>query len=172
MTQPEGLRMYEDFIDEGEERQLLDYINKQPWSSVLKRRVQHYGAAYQYRNAAAPSQVPPVPQELYQLVKRILGERVWPKDKTQVIVNEYKPGQGIGPHVDDPRQFGGEIVGVSLGANVFMKFQTSHSDSISIPLFARSAYVMSGPARYDWKHSLRNDGDKTRVSITFRELNP
>ncbi|KAI9447703.1 hypothetical protein H4582DRAFT_2068309 [Lactarius indigo] len=40
----------------------------------------------------------------------------------QAIVNLYRPGEGIAPHVDLLNRFGDGIIGVSLGGGVAMRF--------------------------------------------------
>lgn len=48
------------------------------------------------------------------------------KDKTivfdQLIINEYTPGQGINPHIDNPTLFSSPIVSLSLGSDCVMEF--------------------------------------------------
>lgn len=43
-----GLLLVKDFITEGEEAELLEFIYGQPWSAQLTRKVQHYGIAFDY----------------------------------------------------------------------------------------------------------------------------
>ena len=40
----------------------------------------------------------------------------------QLIVNEYQPGQGISPHIDNQTLFGDVVVSVSLSSNTIMTF--------------------------------------------------
>lgn len=41
---------------------------------------------------------------------------------------EYKPGQGISPHIDHIK-FGPVIVSLSLGSDIVMRFQTKDGSS-------------------------------------------
>ena len=41
-----GLTYEPDFLDEEDEQRFVEWIDKQEWSSKLKRRVQHYGWRY------------------------------------------------------------------------------------------------------------------------------
>ena len=43
-----GLRLLHEFITEQEEQQLLAALDQQPWRSLAKRRVQHYGYEFAY----------------------------------------------------------------------------------------------------------------------------
>ena len=54
-----GLDYISDFIDEAIEAELLKTIDAQPWKHDLKRRVQHYGYAYDYKakNVTADSKL-------------------------------------------------------------------------------------------------------------------
>lgn len=91
-------------------------------------------------------------------------------DLVQVLINRYAPGAGIGWHRDRP-QFG-KVVGVSLGAEAPLRLRRVRSggwDRVSLPLAARSAYLLDGEARELWEHSLSPVG-ALRYSITFRTL--
>jgi len=84
----------------------------------------------------------------------------------QAIINLYRPGEGIAPHVDLLRRFGDGIVGVSLGdGGVAMRFaraetrETSTSedgdgDEYEVWLPSRSVLVLAGEARYEWTHGI------------------
>eukprot|EP00929_Paragymnodinium_shiwhaense_P084051 TRINITY_DN44924_c0_g2_i2.p1 TRINITY_DN44924_c0_g2~~TRINITY_DN44924_c0_g2_i2.p1 ORF type:complete len:757 (-),score=102.71 TRINITY_DN44924_c0_g2_i2:184-2454(-) len=43
---PAGLRYYPEFLTEAEEQRLMDVLDSQPWSTVLRRRQQFYGEVY------------------------------------------------------------------------------------------------------------------------------
>ena len=88
----------------------------------------------------------------------------------QVLVTEYRAGAAIGWHKD--RSVFGEVVGVSpLSASTFrLRRRTSaSSDRASIRLQPHSAYLLKGPARTDWEHSIPAV-DEFRYSLTFRNL--
>lgn len=88
----------------------------------------------------------------------------------QILINQYPPGAGIGWHRDRP-QFG-KVVGISLGAAAPLRFRLAGPggwDRKTVPLAARSAYLLDGEARDAWEHRL-NPVDALRYSITFRTL--
>jgi alkylated DNA repair dioxygenase AlkB len=111
----------------------------------------------------------------------------------QVIINLYRPGEGIEHHVDLVERFDEIILGISLGSNVAMEFERvdHHAQSSSrqkLYLKQRSGYIISRVARYDWTHGIRANQPydyvcdsstletrkvlrvRTRLSITIRRL--
>jgi hypothetical protein len=112
----------------------------------------------------------------------------------QAIINLYRPGEGISPHVDLLRRFGDGIVGVSLGdGGVAMRFARAgeDGDEHDVWLPSGSVLVLTGEARYKWTHGIAprlrdkveiaaaGEGDGwmwqergVRVSVTFRWLLP
>jgi len=45
----QGMRFIKEFFSGAEQRLILEEIDKNPWLSDLKRRVQHYGYKYDYK---------------------------------------------------------------------------------------------------------------------------
>jgi alkylated DNA repair dioxygenase AlkB/SAM-dependent methyltransferase len=98
----------------------------------------------------------------------------------QLTVNHYKPGEGIGSHVDTPPAFGDGLISLSLNGGIVMEFRRVGADSVKklVYLPARSVVLMSGDARYQWEHMIvtrRTDTvngtvipRKLRVSLTLR----
>ncbi|KAJ1378992.1 Oxoglutarate/iron-dependent dioxygenase [Sesbania bispinosa] len=105
----------------------------------------------------------------------------------QMIANVYHPGEGICAHVDLLR-FDDGIAILSLESSCVMHFTPepdSQSRSVSVPvpvlLTPGSLVLMSGEARYRWKHEInRRPGfqlwqgqelsQTKRTSITLRKL--
>jgi alkylated DNA repair dioxygenase AlkB len=94
----------------------------------------------------------------------------------QASIVEYPVGAPIGWHRDIP-QFG-IIIGVSLGAACRMKLRkyqrvrskaSRRGDVVSIELEPRSVYLMSGPSRQLWQHSIP-PVKELRYSIVMRTL--
>ncbi|THH05201.1 hypothetical protein EW145_g4968 [Phellinidium pouzarii] len=59
---------------------------------------------------------------------------LFPRDDTssqarQVILNHYKPGEGISPHVDLLKRYGDGIIGVSLHSGCVMRFARADTDA-------------------------------------------
>lgn len=104
----------------------------------------------------------------------------------QLIVNLYQPGEGICAHVDLLR-FEDGIAIVSLESPCVMRFspaEKGESDGVDVLLIPGSLILMSGEARYCWKHEINRkqigfqvwEGEeidqKRRISITLRKLCP
>ena len=90
----------------------------------------------------------------------------------QVLVTEYPPGAAIGWHKDRPMF--GEVIGVSLLASCTFRLRRKQGgawERASIQAAPRSAYLLSGPARSEWEHSIP-PLDALRYSITFRNFKP
>jgi len=121
-----GLRLIEDFITPEEEIGLLAHIDAQPWNRELSRQTQHYGYRYVYatRQLEPAAALPPWLVELGQRIATHLGLKdAW----TQVIVNEYQPGQGIASHTDHTGLFGPVVGRDALGAATVMEFSRGSS---------------------------------------------
>ncbi|WP_244313666.1 alpha-ketoglutarate-dependent dioxygenase AlkB [Stappia sediminis] len=165
------------------ERRLLDRIDAAPWRADLKRRVQHYGYRYDYkaRRVTRESFLGPLPGWLMPLCERLANDGHFAKPPDQVIVNEYLPGQGIAPHVDCEPCFGDTIASLSLCSGCVMDFTNVEAgERFSHYLEPRSLLVLSGEARYRWRHGIaarKSDPGPNgriargrRISLTFRTI--
>lgn len=178
-----GAAVVPDFVTPAEEERLLLRIGAAPWLAELRRRVQHYGFRYDYRGASRPVPAAPFPRWAEVMADR-LREHFRGALPVQCIVNEYRPGQGIGMHTDHG-DFGPVVASLSLGANWPMRFRPRSmrpyardgqpGDEVAV-LPRRSILVLAGEARRDWMHGIdRADTAReaaTRVSATFRTLAP
>jgi alkylated DNA repair dioxygenase AlkB len=181
-----GLRYVAGWLDADAVGALLGFIDAAPWSAELRRRVQHYGHRYDYgrRNVATASPAataPPLPEWARDEAVRLVREGVMDHEADQVIVNEYHPGQGISPHVDCVPCFGPVVAAISLGSGCVMDFtHPEDGTKVAIPLAPGSLCVMTGPARYTWRHGIaarKSDPGTSgrvprgrRVSATFRTV--
>ena len=134
------------------------------------RQVVGFGYRYDYdRRAVVEAQ--PLPMFLEPLRAKIAKSFDRPADAfSQVLINEYRPGAGIGWHRDKP-QFDG-VVGVSLLAPCVFRFRRRSGeawDRRSLTVEPRSAYLLTGASRTIWEHSIPAV-DRHRYSITFRTL--
>ena len=193
-----GLFYLPNFLTEDEERELLEDLEKDDGWKVMGtgRRVLHYGHVYSYTTESVemieePTYpgVPFFPPFLNRLRHKILAvkkedtsrELFFPGDIAldQLIINEYSRSQGIKPHVDRKHCFGPFVVAVSLGVpSVEIEFISPHREKVvNVKVEARSLYVMSGPARYEWQHGfagnqIRGPSGNKRISLTFRTITP
>ena len=87
-----------------------------------------------------------------------------------VLITEYRPGAAIGWHRDRPNF--GDVVGVSLVSPCTFRMRRKREagwERAAMRLDRRSVYLMRGPARDDWEHSIPAV-EELRYSITFRSL--
>lgn len=181
-----GLRYFAGWLTAGAGDALLSHIDAAAWSTELRRRVQHYGHRYDYgrRNVATGSgapTAPEIPAWARDEAVRLVGEGVMEREADQVIVNEYHPGQGISAHVDCVPCFGPVVAAISLGSGCVMDFtHPEDGTKVAVRLAPGSLCVMTGPARYTWRHGIaarKSDPGTTgrvprgrRVSVTFRTI--
>ena len=88
----------------------------------------------------------------------------------QVLCTEYGVGVGIGWHRDKPHF--DEIFGLSLGSACKFRFRKRTGktwERFTIDAEPRSLYMMSGPSRQIWEHSIPAV-EAPRYSITFRTM--
>ncbi len=178
-----GLSYIPNFIDKNTEDELIQIIDEQSWKNDLKRRVQHYGYAYGYkdRNVTSYSKLGDIPQWLKVYCKKLRDREFFEQIPDQVIVNEYQIGQGISAHIDCIPCFGATIAIISLGSPCVMDFTKSKTGEKSpVLLGQRSLTILSGDARYIWQHAIaQRKNDKyngevikrnRRLSLTFRTV--
>ena len=95
-----------------------------------------------------------------------------PDHLPHALVTEYRPGAGIGWHKDRP-DFE-DVIGVSLVSECRFRLRSrtvGKWQRASLVLAPRSIYLLSGPARREWEHSIP-PGGLLRYSVTFRSLRP
>ena len=174
---PVGMVYEPDFISQDEEAALLNEIVRLPLAEAkykeytAKRRIMSYGASYDFSsNELLPAG--PIPPFLIPLRERIANWAEEPASQfTHALIAEYKIGTQLGWHRDVP-EF--EIItGLSLGGPCRMRLRRyppkkgRNTETLSIELEPRSAYLMRGEARWGWQHSIPPT-KSLRYSITFR----
>jgi len=183
---PDGLLYRPDFVSPGEERDLVAHIERLEFSQVemrgaiARRRTVHYGWTYGYY-ARRSEPGPPLPAFLLALRARAAAwASIDDAAFVEALITEYPAGATIGWHRDAPI-FGDVIAGISLLSPSRMKFRPYVSDTDIRPggaprrtthevgLAPRSAYLLTGPARRDFEHSIPAV-DRLRYSVTFRTL--
>ncbi|ATB32293.1 alpha-ketoglutarate-dependent dioxygenase AlkB [Melittangium boletus] len=173
-----GLVFVPDFISAIEEREILATIDAAPWRDDMKRRVQHYGWAYNYKakKVEPKDRLGPLPEWAEQIGARLVEKGFVEELPDQVIVNEYVVGQGISKHVDCPSCFRGAIVTISLSESWEMFFWSPEGRKTVLTLDRRSATIIGGDAREKWKHEIPKRLNEPwgprgrRVSLTFRKV--
>lgn len=138
-----GLWMVEGFISLEEEIELLRCIDKEQWSNQLTRRTQHYGHIYDYTSKGASVETTPIPSWCDKIIERLMHFNVLDTRPDQMIVNEYTPGQGIYPHVDNIDSFEDGIVSLSLGSDIVMDLVNNRNAGIKKELLLRRRSILA-----------------------------
>jgi alkylated DNA repair dioxygenase AlkB len=169
-----GLQYRPDFISADEERELIAHLSAtelspfrfQGWTG--KRLTRTFGWRYDFddRSFAASE---PIPDWLLPLrAKAAAFANVEPDQFVHALLVRYDPGAGIGWHRDRP--VFEAVVGISLGSPAVLRLRRRRGaafDRASLEVQPRSAYLLCGPARHEWEHSIA-PGETLRFSITFR----
>jgi alkylated DNA repair dioxygenase AlkB len=173
---PEGFTYATGIISAAEEQRLIETIKHLPFREfefrgfLGKRRTVSFGWRYDF-NARELQEAEKIPTFLLSLRQKAARFASLEESRVQhVLVTEYAPSAAIGWHRDRP-EFD-DVIGISLGAPCVFRLRRKKGtqwERASIELQPCSAYVMQGPARWDWQHSIR-PVDKLRYSITFRSL--
>jgi alkylated DNA repair dioxygenase AlkB len=173
---PEGFRYQADVLSPDDELELLQRIRKLPFQEfqfqgyVGKRRVVSYGWQYDFnqRVLREADDIPPFLLTLRETAAAFAG--MPPAKLQQVLVTEYDAGAGIGWHRD--KAVFGEVVGISLLSSCRFRLRRKVGttwERVSLTAEPRSAYLLSGPSRTEWEHSIP-EVDRLRYSITFRNF--
>jgi alkylated DNA repair protein (DNA oxidative demethylase) len=176
MEEPEGLVYRLDVISREEEANLLQRFEALRFDPIVihgqaaRRTARHFGLDYDYE-ARTPQPGEPVPDWLIPLRARAaeLGAHE-PEELVEILVQRYPPGATIGWHRDAPAF--GTVVGISLAGPSRLRFQRGKGENRrvwEVLLEPRSGYVLSGPARTSWQHSIPPTKE-LRYSVTFRTL--
>jgi DNA oxidative demethylase len=171
-----GLRYEQEVIAKDDEQLFIEHLGHveltpfrfHGWTG--NRKTQSFGWRYDFGDASfAPAD--PIPNWLESLrttAAEFAG--VAPADFVHVLLARYDPGAGIGWHRD--RDLFDKVVGISLNTPAMLRFRQrigSGFKRATLEVAPRSAYLLSGEARYEWEHSIV-PGQALRFSITFRTL--
>jgi alkylated DNA repair dioxygenase AlkB len=175
---PEGFKYEPDFLSPDEERELVPLVEALPFQEFQfqgflgKRRVVSFGWKYDF-NDRRLQKADDMPAFLLPLRRRAAAfAGLTPDDFQHVLVTEYSAGAGIGWHRD--KAVFDEVVGISLLSPCPFRFRRKAGDKwerATMAMEPRSAYLLSGPSRTEWEHSIP-EVDRLRYSITFRNFRP
>ena len=175
-TLPEGFRYQPDFLSQKEESSLLQNLKGLPFREFEfqgfkgKRRVVSFGWRYDF-NGGGLTKTEDMPGFLAHT--RVRAERfaaLAPNKLQQVLITEYMEGAAIGWHKD--RSAFGDVVGISLLSLCTFRFRRKAGakwERRSLIVEPRSVYLLRGPSRNDWEHSIPGV-ESLRYSITFRNV--
>jgi alkylated DNA repair dioxygenase AlkB len=135
-----------------------------------KRRVISFGWQYDFSTGTlrTAEDIPRFLLPLRASAAQFAG--VPPSALQQVLVTEYAAGAGIGWHRDKPMF--DRVIGISLLSPCQLRFRRRAGtawERHSLHAEPRSAYLLQGPSRTEWEHSIPVV-DSLRYSVTFRTL--
>lgn len=174
---PQGFVYRPDFISAEEERDLAAWLDALPFEPFQfqgyegRRQVISFGWKYDFSRShlLKADDLPPELVPLRAKAAGLAGHE--PQDLQQILINKYEPGAPIGWHRDRPAF--AEVVGVSLLAPCPFRLRLRLPEGgflrRTVTLAPRSAYLLSGPARTLWEHSIP-PAEALRYSITFRNF--
>jgi alkylated DNA repair dioxygenase AlkB len=173
---PEGFRYQADLVTPEEERSLVASFKGLPFKPYEhlgyfgNRRIAGFGWR-QDANGRMVETGEPIPEILVPLLDKVAAFTGLARETFRhALVTEYSPGAGIGWHRDRPPAVA--IAGVSLVSPCTFRLRRKAGDKwdrASIIAAPRSAYLMSGPARSEWEHSIP-EVEALRYSVTFRTV--
>jgi alkylated DNA repair dioxygenase AlkB len=174
---PDGFRYEPGLIGPADEAALLARVRALPFREFEfhgytgRRRVVSFGRHYDFsaRRLREANDIPDFLLALRTAAAEFSG--LEPEELRHVLVTEYGPGAGIGWHRD--KAVFGETVGVSLLSPCVLRLRRGAGERkwerVNVTAGPRSAYLLSGPAREVWEHSIP-PVEALRYSITFRNL--
>lgn len=173
---PEGFRYAPEVITPAEEEELLAHVRTLPFREfefrgyVGNRRVVSFGWRYDFntRQLESAGEIPPWLLWLRERAGEFAGLEA--AALQQALVTEYDAGAGIGWHRD--KGVFAEVVGISLLAPCTFRLRRKAGEKwerVSLTAERRSAYLLRGPARSEWEHSIP-EVETMRYSVTFRAM--
>jgi alkylated DNA repair dioxygenase AlkB len=173
---PDGLRYEAEFLSVAEERALLDRLAELPFRPfeyqgfLGKRETVSFGWSYRF-DGSGLAEAPPIPDWLLPARGRAAAiAGLTPERLGQALVIRYGEGAGLGWHRDRP--VFDDVLGLSLLSAAPLRFRRKRGETwqrFTLPVAPRSLYLLRGPARSEWQHSLA-PVETLRYAITFRSM--
>lgn len=174
---PQGMRYQENFLSHDEEAHWIAALAALPLQEMqykaytARRRVASFGGSYDFdANRLEPAA--PLPPALEPLRDRAAAwAGLHPAALVHALVAEYRPGTPLGWHRDVP-DFE-DVVGISLQSDAVLRLRPwppkpgRSTDVLKLVVAPRSVYLLRGPARWAWQHSVAPTA-ALRYSVTFR----
>jgi alkylated DNA repair dioxygenase AlkB len=173
---PEGMRYVPELITPAQERALLAELPNQPFKEfefhgfLGKRRVVSFGWRYGF-DGSGLNKADDIPAFLLPMRERAAAFADLPAAALEhALLIEYGPGAAIGWHRDRP--VFDDVIGISLLSPCTFRLRRKAGarwERRSFTAEPRSAYLLRGPSRDEWEHSIP-PVDALRYSITFRSF--
>jgi alkylated DNA repair dioxygenase AlkB len=175
-AQPEGFAYRPEVISPAEEQALAARFEDLPFKPYEFRGYNGHRltVAYGWRYAAdgrTVQRVAPIPDFLLPARAAVAAfAGLEPEALEQALIIRYPPGAPIGWHRDRPHF--DKVMGLSLLTPAVLRLRLKQGEGwrrAAQTLEPRSAYLLSGPARRQWEHSIA-PLDALRYSITLRTI--
>lgn len=175
-----GVFLWENFISEEEEVELVRQMDQNQWHlSQSGRRKQDFGPKVNFKKRKVQmgnfKGLPAVSQKL--VVRMHQKEALSDFSPVEQCNLDYSPerGSAIDPHLDDTWLWGERLVTINLLSDTTLSMSLeqdlAQEVQVAVALPRRSLVVLYGQARHTWKHAInRRDIHARRVCSTFREL--
>jgi alkylated DNA repair dioxygenase AlkB len=173
---PQGTRYAAELIPADEEQALLTELRALPFKEfefhgfLGKRRTVSFGWRYDFNGGGLQKagDIPPFLLPVRQRAAHFAGLEASSLEHALLI--EYTPGAGIGWHRDRPTF--DDVIGISLLSTCTFRLRRKAGarwERRSFTAEPRSAYLLRGPSRTEWEHSIP-PLETLRYSITFRSV--
>lgn len=176
---PEGFFYVPDFISTAEENDICRTIEALPLHTMIfqgfeaKRKVASFGFDWSF-DTRTLSKGKEIPWAFHFVLDKVAAYlSLHASQFAELLVTEYPPGSVINWHRDAPPF--DLIAGISLLSDCTFrlrpqeKARQNRAAIISFPVQRRSLYVMQGPSRTEWQHSI-TPVKNLRYSLTLRTL--
>lgn len=173
---PQGMRYAAELVPADEEQALLTELGTLPFKEfefhgfLGKRRTVSFGWRYDFngRGLQEAGDIPSFLLPVRQRAAHFAGLEASSLEHALLI--EYAPGAGIGWHRDRPTF--DDVIGISLLSPCTFRLRRKAGarwERRSFTAQPRSAYLLRGPSRTEWEHSIP-PLETLRYSITFRSM--
>jgi len=173
---PEGFVYRPELVAPEQEVELIEHFRELDFREfefqgyLGKRRVVSFGLHYDFAERRV-REAAEIPAFLLPLRDRAAGfAGLAAAALEHALVTEYTAGAAIGWHRDRP--VFGDVVGISFGSSCRFRLRRRQGqgwERASLTLEPRSAYLLRGPARHQWEHSIP-PAEALRYSVTFRSV--
>jgi alkylated DNA repair dioxygenase AlkB len=175
---PPGFIYVPEFLHADQEETLIFEISKVQFHPFIfqgfeaKRKVASFGYDYSFDKRTI-SRGTDIPNEFRWLIEKVNHYLKEKHDFAELLITQYPMGSVINWHRDAPPF--DIIAGISLLHDCIFRFRPhdtlkqGRKSIISFPVRRRSLYIMKGPSRSAWEHSIL-PVKSTRYSITLRSL--
>ena len=175
-ARPEGLVYAPDLISAEEEQGLVAQLEALPFRPfefqgfLGKRETVSFGWSYRF-DGSGLAEAEPIPDWLLPVrAKAAALAGLEPEALEHALLIRYGEGAGLGWHRDRP--VFGDVIGISLLSAAPLRFRRRRGEKwerFTLSPKPRSAYLLRGPARSEWEHSIP-PVEALRYSITLRTM--